>query len=445
MIPTPRYDQEVREFVELQMGNIVMLCDDQIFVRTLRTALLKTLSVKRDALNVTQDSGTALRLVRDTLTHKQPAIVFADRILHGLPTTDFLRGVKSVFPEAKLVVMTQETNKDSLSLLYEIGVDSVITKPVSVDTLIEKIGGVLRPQGKISQMVQEAKGFLERGDTGKVKQIASSILEMKPGSPVALMLRGDAMLAEGNREGAVIAYEEAHKGATLYLEPLKKLAGVHQGQNDEAYLHYLKKLDKISPLNTERKCEIGKVYVRKNDMEKADHYFNQALINAQREALSYVDRIATDIAETLSENSPALAEKYYTKLLEMKGDNLTKEDMVTFNRLGIALRKQGKWKHALENYKKALTVVPDDTRVIYNMGLAFADGQQFREAVGCYDKALRLDPSFSKTAAVVAFNMAYAYFMTKDVESAKHFLSVALEVDPTHASSRKLLDRLNAA
>ena len=145
-----------------------------------------------------------------------------------------------------------------------------------------------------------------------------------------------------------------------------------------------------------------------------------------------------------SENSPALAEKYYTKLLEMKGDNLTKEDMVTFNRLGIALRKQGKWKQALENYQKALTVVPDDTRVIYNMGLAFADGQQFREAVGCYDKALRLDPTFSKTAAVVAFNMAYAYFMTKDVESAKHFLAVALEVDPSHTSSRKLLDRLNA-
>ncbi len=443
MIPAPRFDQDVREFLELQQGNIIMLCDDALFVRTMRTALLKTLGIKRDCLSVLQDSGNALRAVRDSLTHKMPVIVFADRILHGLPTTDFLRGVKSVFPEAKLVVMTQETSKDSLSLLYEIGVDSVITKPVSLDTLIEKMGGVIKPQGKISQLVQEARSYLDRGETNKVKQISSAILEMKPGSPVALMLRGDALLAEGNREAAVASYEEAHKGATLYLEPLKKLAGVHQGEDDEAYLHYLKKLDKISPLNTERKCEIGKVYVRKNDMDKADHYFSEALVNAQREALSYVDRIATDIAETLSDNSPALAEKYYTKLLDMKGDNLTKEDMVTFNRLGIAMRKQGKWKEAIDNYKKALTVVADDERVLYNMGLAHADGQQFQAAVRCYDQVLKKDPTFAKTAAVVAFNMAYSYYMIKDVNSAKHFLATALEVDPNHASSRKLLARLD--
>ncbi len=444
MLTPNRFDQDVREFLELQMGNVIMLCDDNIFVRTLRTVMLKTLAIKRDCLSVYQDSGSALRSVRDTLSAKMPALVFCDRVMHGLPTTDFMRGLKSVFPEAKLLVMTQETSKETLSLLYEIGVDSVITKPVSIDTLIEKMAGAIKPQGKISQMVHDAKTRLEMGETAKVKEISAAILALKPGSPVAHMLRGDALLAEGDREAAVKAYEEAHQGAVLYLEPLKKLAGVHREVDDDAYLHYMKKLDKISPLNTERKCEIGKVYVRKSDMEQADAYFTAALDNAQREALGYVDRIASDIAESLAETAPAMAEKYYVKLLDMKGTNLSPADMVTFNRLGIALRRQGKWQEAIENYKKALTVVPDDERVMYNMGLAHADGQQFSAAVRCYDQVLRKDPQFHRTASVVAFNMATAYIMVKDVNNAKAFLEAALQIDPNHSSSRKLLARIEA-
>jgi len=444
MLTPVRFDSDVREFLEQKMGNVIMLCDDPIFVRTLRTVMLKTLAIKRDCLVVHQDSGGALRAVRDTLSAKMPVMVFADRIMHGLPTTDFMRGLKSVFPEAKLLVMTQETSKDTLSLLYEIGVDSIITKPVSIGTLIEKMAGAIKPQGKISQLVHEGKTRLEMGETAKVKEISENILALKPGSPVGLMLMGDAMLAEGDRSGAIAAYEQAHQGSVLYLEPLKKLANAHRGNDEDAYLVYMKKLDKISPLNTERKCEIGKVYVRKSDMENADKYFAAALENAQREALGYVDRIASDIAESLADVSPAMAEKYYVKLLEMKGDNLTKDDMVTFNRLGIALRRQGRWQDAIENYKKALTVVPDDERVLYNMGLAHADGQQYQAAVRCYDQVLRHSPDFRKTAAVVAFNMANAYAMTKDVATAKVFLESALEIDPNHASSQKLLARLEA-
>ena len=89
----------------------------------------------------------------------------------------------------------------------------------------------------------------------------------------------------------------------------------------------MRKLDSISPLNTERKCEIGKVYIHKNDTERADRYFSAAIENARREALSHVDNVVTDIAETVAESAPALAEKYYVQLLMMKGDNLTEADM----------------------------------------------------------------------------------------------------------------------
>ena len=338
--------------------------------------------------------------------------------------------------------MTQETSKSDLSLLYEIGVDSILTKPVSLDTLIEKMAGAIKPQGKISQLVQEARTCLDLGDTAKVKQIAQEILRLKDKSPVAFMLMGDAFLAEDRRDEAIRSYEAAHVGARLYLEPLKKLADAHKELDEDAYLRYLRKLDVISPLNTERKCEIGKVYVRKNDMEHADKYFSAAIANAQREAFNQVDRIVQEIAEVVAEASPDLAEKYYVQLLEMKGDNLSVDDMITFNKLGIALRRQGKWREAVENYKKALTVSPSDERIIYNMGLAYADGQLHRMAVGAFEQVQRIAPEFYKTAPVVAFNMASAFALTKDIPTARHYLAAALALDPGHAASRRLLARL---
>ncbi|MHC1700179.1 MAG: tetratricopeptide repeat protein [Humidesulfovibrio sp.] len=444
MLPSPKFDQDLREFLETQHGYLVMLSDDPLFVRTLRTTVLKTLGIKADCLEIYQDSGQALRGVRDHLGNKSPVLVLADRLLRGMPTLEFLRSLKGAFGEAKILVMTQETSKESLSQLYELGVDSVLTKPVSVGTLIEKMAGAIKPQGKISQLVQEAKRLLELGETAKVKQISLAILKVKEKSPVALMLMGDALLIEGKRDEAIKAYEVAHQGATLYLEPLKKLAGVHQGEDDDNYLHYLKKLDVISPLNTERKCEIGKVYVRRNDMDRAEVYFGEAIANAQREASTYVDQIVSEIAESVSDASPAMAEKYYFKILEMKGESLSKEDMATFNRLGIALRKQGKWKEAIENYKKALTVVPGDERVLYNMGLAYGDGQQHRQAVDCYEQVLRRDPEFHRTAAVVSFNIASSYHLIKQNGRAKEFLQAALEIDPQHQASMRLLARIDA-
>ncbi|MDO9631459.1 MAG: response regulator, partial [Humidesulfovibrio sp.] len=112
MPPTPpKYDQDLRDFLETQRGYLVMLTDDPLFVRTLRTTVLKALGIRVDCLTVYQDAGQALRSVRDHLAKKYPVLVLVDRLLNGLPTLEFMRSLKGAFAEAKVLVMTQETSK----------------------------------------------------------------------------------------------------------------------------------------------------------------------------------------------------------------------------------------------------------------------------------------------------------------------------------------------
>jgi len=440
--PSPRYDQDVRHFLEDQLGYLLILSEDALFIKTVRAGVLRALQIKRDCVGSFRDPAAALSAIRDQMRAKMPVLILADRIVASKPTTEFVRTVKTQYPLLKLIILTYETTKEALSLLFEIGVDHVITKPVSVDTLIEKMAGVIKPQSKISQLVQDARVHLEQGSFDKVFSVCDSILGVKSKSPIALMLRGEAFLRNGNKDEAVEEFEKAHQSSPLYLEPLKKLADAHRDSNEERFLNYMLQLDHISPLNVERKTEIGKTYVRRLEMDNAKEFFDKAIECAQEEAKRYLCSIISDIAQTILEASPELSEQYYTQYFEVKGDELTKDDIVAFNSRGMAMRKQGKWREALQNYETALKIDPEDLRLLYNYALAYADGEQHSKAIELFERVLKKEPEFHRKAAVISYNIANSYFNAKDMKNARKYLEIALEIDPEHTSSKRLMARL---
>jgi len=440
-----RYDNDLKDFLEKQNGFIVILSDDLLFIKTVRTGVLRALGVKLNCIDTFKDMESAGRSVREHQYLGMPVLVMVERILNGRATTDFIRTTKVLFPQTKIIAMTYETTKDSLSLLYEIGIDHVITKPVSVDTLIEKMAGIIKPQSRISNLVQEARNSLEQRDIDRVFTLCDELLQLKDRCAVAHMLRGEAHLIKGNRDKAVVDFELAHKISPLYLEPLKRLVEINRDSNEDIYLSYMMILDYISPLNVERKYEIGKCYVRKKDIDNAKKYFDEAITCEQCEATKHMCAILADVAHAINEFSPEIAAKYYEQYFAAKGNNLSKDDMITFNRFGIALRRQGKLNEAIENYKKALSIDPEDANILYNYGLACADGEHFKQAIECYEKVLSINPDFHKQAAVVCNNIAYAYLMAHNEQRAKDFLTTALEIDPAHVSSLKLMERLKGS
>lgn len=440
-----KYDQIVRDYFDVDGGELIAVSEDALLFRTLRTTFGKILGIKSTGVHHIQDQARALKVVREKVGRSTPVLMFVERMMRGRPSTEYLLTVKQTFPEVKLVVLTEETTRDNLIYLHEIGVNNIITKPASADNLIEKIAFTIKPVGNLSKLVDQAKELLNKGNHKVALDISEKILEIKAGSPIGLMLKGDAKLAMGEAIEAVKAYEEAHRTSKLFLDPLKKLAEAYKKAGErEKQLKALKKLDKLSPLNTERKYEIGTVYVEQGEVNKAELYFDEAIECATREMLSSVGNITRDIAAKLGEVSPDLSEKYLTQFLDMKGDRLSNEDMDTFNRLGIALRKQGKWKEAVDNYKRALEICSEDEGLYYNMAMAYLEGGQVWDAAQSMDGALNLNPNFTSGSDNLSYNVAYVYSRTRSKDKAVLFCQKALKVNPQHKKAKELIAQIKA-
>ncbi|CAC9636774.1 hypothetical protein [uncultured Gammaproteobacteria bacterium] len=60
--------------------------------------------------------------------------------------------------------------------------------------------------------------------------------------------------------------------------------------------------------------------------------------------------------------------------------------------MGLAYARLNKFKKAIEAYKKAIEIKPDDGEAYYNMGLAYTGLGKFKEALEAYKKAIDLNP-----------------------------------------------------
>ncbi|MEF2232453.1 MAG: tetratricopeptide repeat protein [Pseudodesulfovibrio sp.] len=437
-----KYDSIVYDYFEKRGGVIVLLSEDLLFKRTLSATILKTLGAKRDCLFPFENVDAGLKKIRDFNKAGVDCTIFIERMLGGRPSTDTIITLKQLLPDLKIVVLVGETRRENIAYFYEIGVNNVISKPASMNNIIEKLAFTIKPQGKLSEYMGLGQRLLAAGKLKETLAICDKILKLKPNSPAGLMLRGDVFMKQGDRPGAIECYQKAHESSHLYLEPLKKLAEAYNGLDDDHYLKFMKKLDKLSPLNTDRKTDIGAFYLKQKKMDIAEKYFDQAIEAATREAMSQVGLVASRITETVGQASPSMSEKYLAKLIETKGDTLNKNDISLFNQLGIALRGQGKWRDAIDNYQRALKISPDDEGLHYNMGMAWFDGGETRKAAQCVEQALKINPKFHLESVAASMNLGTVLYEIRRMDEALPFFENALRINPGHEGARQKVEAI---
>ncbi len=158
-----------------------------------------------------------------------------------------------------------------------------------------------------------------------------------------------------------------------------------------------------------------------------------------------VSSVAERISDAVGQASPSMSEKYLAKVIESKGNNLTKEDLTLFNKLGIALRGQGKWREAIDNYTRALDISPDDEGLHYNMGMAYYDGKELKMAAKSFDIALEKNPEFYKHSEGASMNMGGIYMEAKRFDKARIFFTNALTLNPRNTTAKRKLDAIEKA
>jgi tetratricopeptide (TPR) repeat protein len=308
-------------------------------------------------------------------------------------------------------MVTAEGGRDQIvQASAEVGVNGFILKPFSPTDLEVKIMGIMKnrlnPPEHV-KLIKASEQLMAQGRFDEGLALLNRALTISTLHTARIhVLRGDLFKEKGNFEEARKALKEAEASNPQYLKTFVVSAdlSMREGNKEEALVH-LNNAAKISPHNAKRHATIGKILLSKGDEKAAQEAFNQAIGLEPKQAM--------EVAEAFLEAGNAhQAEEYFRRSLPKEGKTLSDDEkkgyVHTANRLGIALRRQGKLKEAVDEYQKARKLAPDDEAIYFNMGKAYQElmkkegSASFTEkALKCFQKAVEIDPNFEEAKAEI--------------------------------------------
>ena len=105
---------------------------------------------------------------------------------------------------------------------------------------------------------------------------------------------------------------------------------------------------------------------------------------------------------------------------------VTKNNYLAHNSLGLALFAEGKTGEAIDQYNKAIRIRPDFIRPYHNRGAAYASLGQYQRAIADYNEAIRIRPDFAE----VYNNRGIAYSLLGQQQQAIIDYNEAIRLKP---------------
>lgn len=445
----PASRKQKRDYSEIliehlrEKGHLVCVTDDQKLIDTLRDLVLNMLKMPASCLLITSSAEKVGKLARQAVESGKKPLFLLEQNLNGRDMTFVTRVLKTAFPEIKVFMVASETSRNRFALLHESGVDACLVKPLDGPALLEKLALAVRPADQVARSLDWARVLLSQGEPLRALQVCTQALEQQTSTVAILLVMGDIFRDMKEYDKAIETLQKCAQGSPMFMDPMQKLAEVYGEKGDlPKQLHYLERLDEISPLNLERKLQIGELLLRMNQGEKARKMFDQAMKLSNRQAHENISGVAYRVADLYMEADPVMAAAFLRRGLDARKEFWGAEDLATFNRLGLLLRRSGKWQEAVEEYRKALTVAPNDDTLQYNLGMAFLEGKQFEPARAAALKALALNPDLPRKSSTIASNLAAAFMGVNDRMHALPLLRISLEQDPANAQARELVEQV---
>ncbi len=102
------------------------------------------------------------------------------------------------------------------------------------------------------------------------------------------------------------------------------------------------------------------------------------------------------------------------------------DDALAHYNLGVAYGELGRLAEAIESYQQAIRIDPDDVDAYINLGVAYGESGNLTEAIESYKQAIRIDPD----DALAYINLGVAYGELGKLTEAKESYQQAIRIDP---------------
>lgn len=317
--------------------------------------------------------------------------------MKGIEVLKFVRDKKEI-ENMPFIMVTAEVSEDVIAEAAETEVDDYLVKPFTLQQLGDKISRVLAKEEEVSDIdlhLARGRSYVITKQFEKAAQEFKTALAKNPNSPRTLHAFGQLYEEQGNDRQAEKMYLQAHKIAPKYLKATDALANLYQALGDqENHIKFTQKSVGISPRNMDRRFLLGQALVTAGRPDEAKKLFGEILSVASAQFAEIAEKVGEAL---LAMGAADEAEKAFAKALDINPKNLH-----IFNRLGIAFRQQQKYAEAIANYKRALTVSPNNPTILYNLARAHFETGDLNSAMSTLAATLKANPGFEEAKELLA-------------------------------------------
>jgi tetratricopeptide (TPR) repeat protein len=131
-----------------------------------------------------------------------------------------------------------------------------------------------------------------------------------------------------------------------------------------------------------------------------------------------------------SQNQIDIAEKFYLKSLSLKAQRPKQSIVLALNNLGNIYTKKQNYDKAIEFYKSALQIYPENERAKYNLSLALIKQKKWEQAAENIDSLISRQYQNARYQNIKGFIL----FKQNNYTKALHYLRTALHIAPSYSS-----------
>jgi len=372
------------DLLEYFKNGFALVIDDAAGIRRTLKTMLRQIGVVNTM--EADDGDTALRTLQ---SRSNCLFILVDWNMPRVPGIEVVRELRAIenTQEVPILMITAETGRNQVAEAAEAGVNGYILKPFVAKILEEKIFAIISARSnppEYVQLIKKGQDLMIHGDYEKAYDFFQKANTLRESARAHVAI-GDVHDAWGDFDMAHGSYNAGISLNPMFLRAYLRSAALHlkQGNMDLA-LAALNKAADISPSNSDRHMAIAKIHLDKGNEKQALESFAKAL----RQGAHKAEEIAEELLKAGKTETSVL---YFRASLQRDADNIH-----VYNRLGIALRRQGKWKEAVHEYNTALKIDPKDEGLYFNMGKAYVEGDQIKLAQDAFKKALGLNSGFNE-------------------------------------------------